>query len=224
MKSSIRLMVIILILNSLLLGSDSLKTENTRSIQFKISKNILLSSNDGITISLKKQMNNKRSIRFGFGLNGSINNKETENNRVGITEYNIYDYHISSFLQYILSRSKNNKIKPYFGIGPYLGYGYSYNEKLRESSYGSNIERIKIPETAIGLLSNIGIEIFVFDNLRFDVEYNILMNYKYCKTTNTKLAKNTGHDKYTKISEEVVTEKIYKLEPISTLIGISLYY
>jgi len=175
-------------------------------------------------ISLKKQINNKRSIRFGFGLNGSINDKETDNDRVGITDYNIYDYHISLFLQYILSRSKNKKIKPYFGIGPYLGYGYSFNEKLRELSNSSDIERIKKPEVAIGLLSNIGIEIFVFDNLSLDVEYNILMNYKYCKTTYTKLGKNSEDDKYIKISEEVVTEKIYKLEPISTLIGISLYF
>jgi len=224
MRNSIRLIITFIILNGILFGIDSLKTENKRAIQFKFSENIISSSNDGIMISLKRKINAKHSIRYGFGLNGSINDKKTDNIRIGRTDYNIYDYRISLFSQYVLSGFKNRKMKPYFGIGPYLGYGYNFNEKIRELYNGTEIDRVKEPEVAIGLLSNIGLEIFVFDNLSFDVEYNMLMNYIYCRTTNTILVKNTGDSKYVKVSEEVVTERIYKLEPIFTLIGISLYY
>ena len=224
MKNSIQLIVIFLILNGILFGSDSLKTENKRAIQFKFPENIISSSNDGFMISLKRKINAKHSLRYGFGLNGSINDKSTDDRRIGRTDYNIYDYRISLFSQYVWSGFTNRKIKPYFGIGPYLGYGYNFNEKIRELSNGTEIERLKEPETAIGLLSNIGMEIFIFDNLSLDVEYNILIKCIYCRTTNTTLVKNTGGSKYVKVSEEVVTEKIYKFEPIFSLIGICLYF
>jgi len=224
MKNSIQLIVTFLILKGILLGADSLKIENKRAIQFKFSENIISSSNDGIMISLKRKINAKHSIRYGLGLNGSMNDKKTDNVIIGRTDYNIYDYHISLFSQYVLSGFKNRKMKPYFGIGPYSGYGYNFNERIRELYNGTEIERVKEPELAIGLLSNIGIEIFIFDNLSLDVEYNILIKCIYCRTTNTTLVKQTGDSKYVKVSEEVVTDKIYKFEPIFSLIGISLYF
>ncbi|MFA5729030.1 MAG: hypothetical protein WC957_06340 [Candidatus Neomarinimicrobiota bacterium] len=224
MKNSIQLILTFLILNGILLGSDSLKIENKRAIQFKFSDNIISSSNDGIMISLKRKINAKHGIRYGLGLNGSMNDKKTDNIIIGKTDYNIYDYHFSLFSQYVLSGFKNRKMKPYFGIGPYLGYGYNFNEKIRELYNGTEIERVKEPEVTVGLLSNIGIEIFIFDNLSLDIEYNILMNYIYCRTTNTTLVRNTTDSKYVKVSEEIVTERIYKLEPIFSLIGICLYY
>ena len=56
MKNSIQLIVIFLILNGILFGSDSLKTENKRAIQFKFPENIISSSNDGFMISLKRKI------------------------------------------------------------------------------------------------------------------------------------------------------------------------
>ncbi len=224
MKSIYRLIIANFILVSVLIGSDSLKTENNKSIQFSISDNIFLTDKGKMTISLKNQIKENRGIRLGFGLSGSTNDKETDNSRTGARKYNIYDYHISLFLQYILSLPINDKIKPFIGSGPYIGYGYSYNEETYKFANGGFIGKIEGPIKNIGLLSNIGIEIFTFKNICFDIEYNFLINYKYCKTTDIDMTRNTSDGDYTIQNKEVVVDKIYIIEPLSTLIGISVYF
>jgi|GEM_PF-2865682 len=224
MKSIYRLIITCFVLISVLIGNDSLKTGNNKSIQFSISDNILLTDKGTISLAFKRQIKENRCVRLGFGLSGSTDGRKIDNSLIGVRDYKVDDYHISLFLQYILSLPISNKIKPYIGSGPYLGYGYNYFEETY--SYppdGDFIGQIKGSIRNVGLLSNIGIEIFTLKKVCLNIGYNLLMNYKYCNTINIDRSRYINDD-YVVQKKVVQTDEIYIIEPISKFIGISIYF
>lgn len=211
------------IVQTTLIGNEVLPSCHS-ALQIQISDNSLQSSNQGILISLKKQRTNNRSIRFGLSLDGSIDLKNTENRTIGDTKYTLYDYNIALFTQYLFHKSVLNNLRPYFGIGPYLSTGNYYIREENEVYGGTQIKKEIIPQITVGLLSTIGIEVFQYKNLSFEVEYRLLADYMHRKTTNKTLAKQGSADQYSVTAKEITTDDIYTLEPPSVSIGICYYY
>ncbi|MBD3219392.1 MAG: hypothetical protein GF310_14055 [candidate division Zixibacteria bacterium] len=149
--------------NSLISGS--------RSLQFRISNNLTLTSFEGTMISAKKHFTPNSALRFGLGVSAEVG-KEDE----GSLETDHTRLTIDLVSQYIFYPAPQATINFYFGTGPIISierqkHDMEYEDSDVDPGYAYS-RRI-----SIGMLATWGLEWFVVDNISFICEYGAGIAY-----------------------------------------------
>lgn len=128
---------------------------------------------EAYNFTIKKHISDRLALRLNIGFN--IFENKGEGNSKTIYSYvpNTYEtksntYRIISSVNFQYFLTKNNITKLFVSTGPYGEY--NYNKMYAQDS-------IKSEELYLGLVSSIGAEIFLLNNLSFIGEYLLKINY-----------------------------------------------
>ena len=182
MLSKKTLLICLLLLTSVLSAKestifhqDSLNylQKGAMAIQFGISDNFNLSTFAGSSFSFKYHFSSKIALRAIGDLSAQVYD-ETNQDRV--------NYSIGGKLAVVYYPKPFYNAAPYFGLGPLILHGYSY----QKSKNTSNVIRETEKETyrwSLGISGIMGAELFVRRNISIHAEYFALLYYQYIKNS-----------------------------------------
>ncbi|MBD3218642.1 MAG: hypothetical protein GF310_10225 [candidate division Zixibacteria bacterium] len=157
--------------NSLISGS--------RSLQFRISNNLTLTSFEGAMISAKKHFTSNSALRFGLGLDIRSGQED-----YGAVEEDDNLFELELIAQYIYYTSPKAPVNLYLGTGPQ----FTYNRHVQDRNYeetGEDAAWQYDRSWTIGLLATFGVEWFAIENISFFCEYGASIGYqsRYMEST-----------------------------------------
>ncbi len=140
-------------------GTSNPLRDGSWAIQFRITDNFSLSTFSGSVISVKRHYSARSALRAGLSLSLSAGSLESERAFQDTTitargDSDAYSFRVE--LQYLGYTSPSRKVSPYWGVGPLVGYAYSYS---RGSSPGSDLIQER-REWTLGLIGSLGAEWF----------------------------------------------------------------
>ena len=176
--------------NSLLSGS--------RSLQFRISNNLTLTSFEGTMISAKKHFTPNSALRFGVGLD--IRSGQEDYGAVKEDD-DLFDLELIA--QYIYYTSPRAPMNFYLGTGPH----FNYNRHVQDRDYeetGEDASWQYDRSWTIGLLATFGVEWFAIESISFFCEYGASLGYHARLTESTRYESQTGETKQFSLTSQTV--------------------
>lgn len=165
------------------------------SLEFGIGSDFTLTSFTGSTVSLKKVIDESTIYRAGLTIYGNYFNQSNDSKNLnqdtltgsGWQSNKNKNLYINLNLDYLKYIPSTNYLKPYYGIGGYLGYGYNespqdYSDRSVNSSYYStNSQLSKQNILSTGVRGVLGCECFVTKSISIHSEYIIGAGFEYSK-------------------------------------------
>lgn len=155
----------------------------TWALQFQISQNFTLSDFQGSVLSLKKHLSAKTAIRLGIGIDIQTSDENNEFRRFladtlsvsSNTDDNKDTHSINLATQFLYYPSSNNRIKPYWGAGPFIQYGHFKRDKNGQNDLTMDrfVENRDRSDWEFGVSTLIGVEWFVTSKISLLAEYGI---------------------------------------------------
>ncbi len=194
------------------------------ALQFQINNNFSLSSFQGSTLSAKRHFSNKKAIRFGASLSGSI----SEQDQSSITENEIKsDENGQGILvntQYAIFPSPEKSANLFFGAGPFAQFSRS-NRISTTSSIFLTSTRVKTKATtwAAGISGVLGVEWFATRTISLLAEYNSTFGYNSLSESD-KTEQKTSTSRYVVVNENKRNIKGLQLGSGFVKFGLSVYF
>ncbi len=187
-------------------GENSL-VSGSRSLQFRISNNLTLTSFEGTMISAKKHFTPNSALRFGLGLD--IRSGQEDYGAVEEDD-NLFDLELIA--QYIYYTSPQAPVNLYLGTGPQL----TYNRHVQDRDYeetGEDASWQYDRSWTIGLLATFGVEWFAIENISFFCEYGASIGYQ---------SRYTEKTSYPRTQDQEITQ--FRLSSQTVDFGLSVYF
>ena len=234
---------------SALAGEEKKEKQNSLhkgawALQFEVQGSLLdfqLYDYLGQTFSGKYQLSDKRALRFGVELNGSVADidhtvsaSETAGESDESTNQKLNNQSYSAVCQYMWYLRKNNGFHFMVGLGPQMGF--SFNDLDDRSKYDFELTQEESPNMSedyirkyssyhLGLAGSIGFEYFITSNLSTMMEFqsNCYIRYDVAKTTKNRTNADGIDDNDSFISDKR-TSRQFSYGSTRVKIGLSVYF
>lgn len=206
------------------IDNSSDKNNNKWALQFQIGNNFTLSSFEGSTISLVRNLSQNSKLRFGISVDGEIKNVEKNIIQGANCELGNNEMYFSSTLHYIKDLKKNSKIFPYAGIGPIFSFYNQNKNKKTKVECGTTKTSYDLKEYGLGISAVFGTEWFLTSNISLLAEYNSSILYNKTKTTSITKRKTISAKNYTQTDKNIIKTNSFSIDPASVKFGLSVYF
>lgn len=157
-------------------GQDSLLSEDSRALQFRITDNFNLSSFTGSLFSYKWHISSDNAHRIGLSLNTVYAERDDTFGSRGEIDLSNLDFNIFINFSWMHYLNPGADMKFYYGYGPGVSLGYSQGTNSRED--GSKLTGTT-KRYAIAALGYAGVEWFFHHTMSLHAEYGASLRFSY---------------------------------------------
>lgn len=184
-------------------GELSPLAQNKWALQFGIERELDLVAFEYGTFSIKRQMNPRSALRFGFGFRYEKDND---------TNNSVYNSLVVLYQRYV---TPDRPAKFYWGLGPV----FRVSNRTSESTSNDNYYKSEITQIATGLFGAVGIEWFANNVISFHAEYRSFAQYNWRKIKSEQ--QPAGEEM---VSGSSKTDNFEVNAESSVLFGMSIYF
>jgi hypothetical protein len=192
------------------------------ALLFQVTDDYFLTSFQGSSFSIMRNLSATRHIRLFLTLSGSVSDTDYKNNTSinrGDTRNSIY-YQIGCY--YIMNRLSNDSFVPYIGAGPVLSFNY-YKQEYDDSYTNNSKSTSKNITLGIGAAGILGVEWFVKKNVSLLAEYSGGLAYNYTKSESKSEQKN-DNGQYVLMNKNEIDTNEFDFNSSSVRVGLSIYF
>jgi len=153
--------------------------KGSKSLQFRITDNFNLASFQGGTLSLKRHKSDKKALRFGLSLSGSVGDQnESSTNQTLKIESDQNGQFIAMNAHYLTYPSPDRAVNLFWGFGPTVSYSRSSVTMRGTDSNGfDSLRKTKNTSWSAGTSGVVGVEWFASRRIGVLAEYASSLNY-----------------------------------------------
>jgi hypothetical protein len=186
-------------------------------LQFQIDKSTFLTAYNGTTLSIMRNINEKRAWRAGVSFNGNISDYLNEidylpgDSLVFSTDGKQNDYNFQLTIQYLFKKKISDNVSCYYGFGPNF-LKSNANQKFKNVSDEPTIE---YRGWGIGCTGVFGVEWFFQKQISLNAEYNTGFFYQRSKTIQKRIYPNY---------KIIDTQNLYSFISSPVRFGVSVFF
>jgi hypothetical protein len=191
------------------------------ALLFQVTDDYFLTSFQGSTLSIVKNMSTTRHLRLGLTLRSNIDN--TDNKNMVIGNYGNSDSYNNLRLNvhFITTPKSIEKFVPYCGAGPVFQFTYAHNK--RNSNPIEGVKNTNNDLTlGVGASGILGVEWLILKNLSLSAEYGSNLIFSYA--TNESKTEQKIDGQYITTSKNTNTTKSCDLVNAGVKVGLSIYF
>ena len=206
--------------------NNSLQEEKW-ALLFQVTDNFSLRSFNGSLVSGDYHFLENTFLRVGVGINGSLSNAESNVSSTSYGEDNQENknkgFGVTIISQYFYYWKKGEKVKLFYGAGPFVGISFSTEKTIRKrfngSSYDEGESKRSSTNLSFGVSGAIGVEWFASNDISFLGQYESSLGYSWTKTITKETRVNSNDNQ-----ERTDKGNRFNLSNPGLKIGMAIYF